>query len=332
MIRPTQAWMRARERGAALLTVLLLVAVMAVIAAMMLERLNLATRLAANSQAMAQARLYAFSGENIAASRLGALVAMDPNRTVDPGGLLDRETPLPLSRGSVTITVTDRGNCFNVNSLVSGEDGMTRLNIASLEQLRRLMIALQVPTDKAIVVSDSLADWIDADQNPQVNGAEDAYYQGLEVPYRTPGQRVVDLSELRAVRDMDEPTYQRLRPWLCALPGNERSVINLNTLRPDQAPLVAALAPGTLSAEQVRALIESRPASGWKTINEAIAPLAARGSPLGPAQLRQLGVASRWFEARLVVRVDSVVLEERAVIDAKGDPARVIARSWGEAS
>ncbi len=324
--------MRAKDRGAALLSVLLLVAVMAVIAAVMLERLNLATRLAANSQAMAQARLYALSAENIVASRLGALVAIDRKRTVDPGGLLDSETPLPLSRGSVTVTVIDRGNCFNVNSLVVGEGERARLNIPSLDQFRRLMDSLQVPVDKAVIVSDSLADWIDADQDPQVNGAEDSYYQTLDVPYRTPGQRIVDLSELRAVRGMDEPTYQRLLPWLCALPGSERAVINLNTLRPDQAPLVTALTPGTLNAEQVRALLEARPATGWATLNEAIAPLARSGSPLGPAQLRQLGVASRWFEAKLVVRVDSVVLEERALIDAQLEPARVMARSWGEAN
>lgn len=325
-------WMVRRGRGAALLSVLLLVAVMAVIAAVMLERINLATRLAANSQAMAQARLYALSAENIVASRLGALVAIDRTRTVDPGGLLDNETGLPLSRGSVTVTVTDRGNCFNVNALMRGQGERQRLDIAALEQLRRLMESLQVPMDQAVIVSDSLADWIDPDQDPQVNGAEDGYYQGLAVSYRTPGRRIVDLSELRALRGMDEATYQRLRPWLCALPGDERAVMNLNTLRPDQARLVAALTPGTVSEEQVRAMLAARPAGGWKTLNEALAPLMQRGAPIGPSQMRQLGVASRWFEARLVVRVDSVTLEERALIDAQLDPARVVARSWGEAN
>lgn len=319
-----------RNRGAALLSVLLLVAVMAVIAAIMLERLNLATRLAANSQAMAQARLYALSAENIVASRLGALVAIDRNRTVDPGGVLDRETPLPLARGTVTVTVVDRGNCFNVNSLVSGKGERTRLNVSALNQLRRLMDSLQVPQDSAFIISDSIADWVDSDQSPQVNGAEDDFYLSSAVPYRTPGRRIVDISELRAVRGMSEPIYQRLRPWLCALPGGENAVINLNTLRPDQARLVAALTPGTLSTEQVRALIETRPASGWGTLERAIGPLAAQGAPLGPAQLRQLGVASRWFEARLVVHVDSVRLEERVMIDARLEPARIVARSWGE--
>ena len=54
------------ERGAALLTVLLLVAVMAVITATALDRLRLSTRLAVNGAAMAQARAYSLAAEGIA--------------------------------------------------------------------------------------------------------------------------------------------------------------------------------------------------------------------------------------------------------------------------
>lgn len=51
-----------QERGAALLTVLLLVAVIAVLAATALEKLRLSTRLAANLIAIDQARGYAKIG------------------------------------------------------------------------------------------------------------------------------------------------------------------------------------------------------------------------------------------------------------------------------
>ncbi len=58
------------EKGAALLTVLLLVAVMAVISATALDRLRLSTRLAVNGAAMAQARAYTLAAEGIAAPAL----------------------------------------------------------------------------------------------------------------------------------------------------------------------------------------------------------------------------------------------------------------------
>ncbi|MDQ2892789.1 MAG: type II secretory pathway protein, partial [Pseudomonadota bacterium] len=62
-MQPRKTAVPARERGAALLTVLLLVAVIAVLAGTALERLRLTTRLAGNAAAGAQARAYAEAAE-----------------------------------------------------------------------------------------------------------------------------------------------------------------------------------------------------------------------------------------------------------------------------
>jgi general secretion pathway protein K len=127
------------ERGAALLSVLLLVAVMAVIAAVMLDRLNLATRLAGNGQAMTQARLrhQRGNGGNGPAQGAGRCGRSPHGR---PHRLLGREFPLPLPRGAARVRIDDAGNCFNVNSLVQqGVDGTFTLRPVALTQLRALM-------------------------------------------------------------------------------------------------------------------------------------------------------------------------------------------------
>ena len=59
---------RASEDGAALLTVLLLVSVMAVLSAVALEKLKIATHLASNGAAIEQARSYAMAAESVASS------------------------------------------------------------------------------------------------------------------------------------------------------------------------------------------------------------------------------------------------------------------------
>ena len=64
---------QARERGAALLAVLLLVAVMAALSVVALEKLRLATQLAVNNVAAEQAHAYALGAERIATLRVGAL-------------------------------------------------------------------------------------------------------------------------------------------------------------------------------------------------------------------------------------------------------------------
>lgn len=320
----------AHERGAALLSVLLLVAVMTVIAAVMLERLNLATRLAANSQAMTQARLYAVSAESIAMARIKALIDSSPNRTADPQGLLGREFAMPLTRGNVTARIEDAGNCFNLNSLVDGTEGAYSLRPVALAQLRALMDGLDISPGENIPVSDTIVDWIDSDDAPLPNGAEDAYYMGLATPYRTGGRLIVDPSEIRAVKGMTPVIYARLRPWLCALPGTELSPIDVNTLRPDQARLIAMLSPQTIDVRKAQSILAARPATGVASAADFLRPFAAGGQTLGPEPIGQLKVTSRWFRIGLTVSVDSVVLEEEALVDVGVDPPRVVSRSWGD--
>lgn len=310
-----------RERGAALLSVLLLVAVMAVIAALMLDRLNLATRLAANGQAMTQARLYATSTETLTMARIKALVAASPERTVDRSGLLGRDFPLTLPRGSVMARVDDAGNCFNLNSLVESDaQGTLHLRLAGLYQMRTLMKGLAIPEAEAAIISDSTADWIDSDSVPAPNGAEDDSYQRRPVPYRTAGRLIGDVSEIRAVRGMTPQYYERLRPWLCALPSAELSPININTLRPEQALLLTMLAPEALPPDRARALLAVRPAPGWASAGDAL-----RGVALDQVQVR-----SRWFVLTQTVTVDAISVEEQALIDVGVNPPRVAFRTWGD--
>lgn len=322
---------RQRDRGAALLSVLLLVAVMAVIAAVMLDRLNLATRLAGNGQAMTQARLYATSAETLAMARIKALVDADPKVTVDRGGMLGREFPLPLGKGTVRARIEDAGNCFNVNSLVQqNADGTLTMRLAALNQLRALMMGLGVGEAEAAIASDGIADWIDSDDAPAPNGAEDDAYQALPVPYRTPGHLIGDVSELRAVKGMDASTYTRLRPWLCALPAAEMSPINVNTLRPEQARLLSMLSPDTIPLDRARAAIAARPAGGFGDAGDILRGFGGGDSSAGVVPIGQLQVRSRWFLLTQVVTVESVVLEEQALLDVGVSPPRVAFRSWGD--
>ncbi|OYW48833.1 MAG: hypothetical protein B7Y36_00125 [Novosphingobium sp. 28-62-57] len=336
MNRPAQPHANPNERGAALLSVLLLVAVMAVISAIMLDRLNLATRLAGNGQAMTQARLYAISAETLAMARIKALVDQSDERTVDRTGLLGREFPLPLPRGTVMVRVDDAGNCFNLNSLVEQDaQGRSRLRVAGLNQMRALMRSLAIPEGDAAIISDSAADWIDTDNAPAPNGAEDDSYQGRPMPYRTAGRLIGDVSEIRAVRGMTPQFYERLRPWLCALPVSQLSPININTLRADQAPLLAMTAPTVIPVDRARALIAGRPALGWAKVEDALRGFGGgagagtggegEGSPAG-----QLQVRSRWFLLTQTVSVDSALLEEQALIDVGLNPPRVAFRTWGD--
>ncbi|CEL36082.1 Type II secretion system protein K (fragment) [Xanthomonas citri pv. citri] len=76
----------ARQRGVALLTVLLLVAVMTLLMAAVLEDLRFGLRRSGNGEAMTQAQWYALGSEAVARQRLQALSERDPLRTTLDGG------------------------------------------------------------------------------------------------------------------------------------------------------------------------------------------------------------------------------------------------------
>lgn len=318
--------MKAGERGAALLTVLLLVSVMAVLSASALERLRVATRLAANAGAIDQARAYAIAAEGIALGRITMLAQVDQART--PTGWENRESQLPLPGGSATATVRDSGNCFNLNSVATGQIGQPlSTRPAGITQFVTLMKLLGIGETEARKVAISLSDWIDSDGIALPEGAEDTAYPG----YRTGNTLLADPSELRAVAGVTPHIYGKLRPWVCALPVSDLSPININTLSPEQAPLLAMLMPpDQISVESVRALLLQRPPSGYESGYAFWRSSSLAGMTPGPDVEAQTGVRTRWFALQLKVRLGDSEVDEQALIDARVPPARLVRRSWGE--
>jgi general secretion pathway protein K len=320
--------MKPGERGAALLTVLMLVSVMAVLSAAALERLRLSTRIAANAGAIDQARAYALAAEDIAADRITSLVAADPART--PTGWVGRATNLPLPGGIATVIVRDGGNCFNLNSVVTGQAGQRLMaRPTGIAQFEALMQILGIGEGEAIRVAASLADWIDSDGFPLPQGAEDAAYAGAATPYKTANTLIADPSELRAVAGVTPDIYERLKPWICALPATDLSPINVNTLTPEQAPLLSMLLPDKLSPDRARALLSGRPVAGYDSGYAFWRTSSLAGIAPGGDIEAQTGVRTRWFALDLRVRLGDSEIEETALIDASVPPARLVRRSWG---
>jgi general secretion pathway protein K len=320
----------ANERGAALLTVLMLVAVIAVLATAALERLKLGTHLASNSAAMAQARAYAMAGERIAISRVAPLTSDTADRTFLAGG---RSIPFPVDGGIATARISDGGNCFNLNSVVQGnpQTGMTIRPVA-VAQFTALMDTLGILPASARIIAASLVDWIDSDTVPQPGGAEDAAYMALPNPHRAANVLMADVSELREVSGVEPEIYAGLLPFICALPNTDLSSLTVNTLTADQAPLVAMLIPGRVNIANARAIIESRPVGGFADINAFWSLPALAGVTPSPEVLAQPKLKPRWFALRMSVIIGSVEFEENALIDGARQPAKLIQRRYGEAS
>ncbi len=318
------------ERGAALLTVLLLVAVMAVVASTALERLALATRMTGNGGAVDQGRAFADAGMEIARLKIGDLVAASPGKTTLAGGWMGAPRAIPVPGGVVTARVSDGSNCFNLNSVVAGEsESNLKVRPVGVSQFQALLQALGVDARQAQVAAASLADWIDSDNVPQPGGAEDETYAQAASPYRTANRFMVDASELRAVHGVTPAIYDLARPWVCALPTADLSPININTLLPDQAPLFVMLLQGQMSVAQARQLLAQRPAEGYGATTQFWAVPARMGvNPLEEAA-QQVKLTTGFFGVEVSVDVGGTQVVERGLIDARQSPATLVRRNWG---
>ena len=319
------------ERGAALLAVLVLVVIMAAIAAGAFERLRLSTAMALNGAALDQARGYALGVEDLMTLRIDDLAGSDAYVTTLAGGWNGTARRIPLPGGGLaTGTVRDGGNCFNLNSLVQGDVAATLVQRpAAIEQFAALMIVLGLPEPSARRVAAATADWIDSDGQASPQGAEDNGYSGSEPGYRTGNTLLADPSELRAVAGVTPEIYRELRPYLCALPAADMSPINVNTLLPRDAPLLAMFAPAKARPDRVRGLIASRPAAGWRNTYDFWRSAEQAGLETNVDPMSQLQLKTYWFAIELSVRFEDSEMEEWALVDARSAPAKVVARRLG---
>ena len=176
----------ARERGAALLAVLLLVAVMGAIAAAAFEKLRLSTALATNGAALDQARAYAVGVETLLALRVDDLIAESPRMTTLSGGWnrAVRRIELP-GEGLAEGAIADGGNCFNLNSLAEGDDPLALApRPAGIAQFAGLMRVLGVSDGEARRIAEAAADWVESDTVPRPAGADDSAYASADPLYR----------------------------------------------------------------------------------------------------------------------------------------------------
>ena len=108
----------------------------------------------------------------------------------------------------------------------------------------------------------------------------------------------------------------------------ELSPLNVNTLTPAQAPLLAMLAPGQIDAQRAARVIAARPREGWANMiefwrTERMSELAV---PLD-AQL-QPQTRTRWFRLRSPSCRARCEFSETALVDSRLRPSRLAARAW----
>ena len=197
----------AHQRGVALITAILVVALATIAATAILVSANVAIYRAGNLQASEKAWWYASGIESWIKS---ILVRDAQNNQYDSyeDNWATEVGVLPVDEGVLRGEVVDLQGLFNLNNLGVSD---TQQYKKYADQFSRLAQQIDVDPFVATQLAAAIRDWIDADDQPTgLGGAEDTDYLSLQPAYRTPNRYLESVSEILAVKGMTKEIYAKL--------------------------------------------------------------------------------------------------------------------------
>ncbi|HVR82642.1 MAG TPA: type II secretion system minor pseudopilin GspK [Luteimonas sp.] len=277
--------MRVRQRGVAIVLAMAVVALAALAATAMMVSQSTWSRQVELTDGHAQAQRLTQAGLDWARAVLSDdRRASNVDTLGEPWAL--QLPPIPVENGSLAGHIEDQQGKFNLNNLL--KDG--KVNLAQLVHFRRLLSILALPP----ALADALADWIDADSEPQPQGgAEDAYYLSLQPPYLAANRPLTDVAELALVHGFDDNVRTRLRPFVTALP--RFTAVNVNTASPE---VISAMVDG-LNLDDARAVVAQRERTYFRSYSDFFSQLP-RGLTV-PNE--NISVSSDYFIATMAVTI-----------------------------
>lgn len=278
----TSARPPARQRGVALITAVLTVAIATIMAADMLWRSHLDQRRAQSALSGEQSWLYQRGAELLAAEVLGEAAQAESHHL---GQFWAQPMQgLAIDGGTLSGWLEDLQGRFNLNNLIH-ESGL--VDEDAVLWFQRLLLLLELDPALAAYV----ADWIDLDSDPLFPvGAEDDVYTARTPPYRPPNLPLTSSTELLAIEGFNADVYDRLETFVAALPVG--TALNVNTAPPE---LLASLGAGMTLADG-QALIELRGDADFPNFQ------ATFSERLEPAMMDRIDERSRFF--RLTTRIE----------------------------
>lgn len=343
-----------RERGIAMITALMIVAIAVTIIASIFVQQRYSIRLARNFQDLEQTYQYAYAAEDLA----GVLLKRDfetnkhdsafdnwDSKNIEPFEIDDDDGQ---QIGAMQIEIEDMQGRFNINNLVKKpvvnpqNQGANQTGTQNTNQttnpasagedkpreavLRAFQMLLQqtgVPTS----FSHAVVDWIDADDMQFQTGAESDYYLSLEQPYEAANVFLIDPGEMVQIKmdgaeDSKKKSEQlkKLFPYVAALPTP--TSINVNT-----ASKTVLLATGMLprQADMILSLRQSQPLTDLNSMNQ----LTGNTLGLDAKNVSLLGFESNYFRLAGEVRLGKSRLFLNSLLfrSPEGD-VRVIMRQF----
>ncbi len=314
------------QQGLALVSVLFITALVVTIITAISHRQTLDIQLTGNLIFRSQAFLYARGAEVYASEMLFRDFEKDGAGSVKDAPQdewVQYGAALPMDDGIIEVELFDLQGRFNINSLI---DDKGKVIPKKLEYFKRLIAevskthSVNIPSELA----ESIADWVDEDDDSTGLGSEEGDYLVKTPSYRTLNYMASSVEELALIEGMQGAFFDLLEPNLAALPESATQ-ININ-LAPKEVLL--ALSTG-ISESDIDTLIEDRAKKDgeFEDVNSFLAHPAFAGLT-DPLDANDFTVSSNYFLMKGRVTLGDRVVQLYSVLwrDPKDGKTRVIAR------
>jgi general secretion pathway protein K len=295
-----------RQRGVALLTVMLIVAMVSIAIVGMTSRQQIDIRRTEGMFRHSQAIQYL---QGVEAWMPHLLRADREDNEVDhlDEAWAEQSLVLPVEGGQLSGYLQDMQGRYNLNNLGQTEEAGKQANL----RFRRLLRALELDEGLA----DAIQDWIDLDQEVTFpGGAEDDYYLGQDPGYRSANRNMVSVSELRLVRNIDKEVYDILSPHVSALP--EITPININTA---SAPVLATIMED-MTLSDAEGFVETRDSDPYTSVDQFLSDKLFAGKEI---QEDTLSVSTRYFALQATAEIGHIT-QQQGVLYMRDDKGEVI--------
>ena len=273
-----------KQSGVALITVMLIVALCAVIASQMTARLQVQMQRSANVTFNQQAYWYAMGAESFTKRALISIFQADPDVTNLSQAWAEDEKTYPVDFGEISGEITDLQSCLNLNALrappaedpTSNSTSTSNRNNNNKDKspaqiaFETLLIDLEIENVsqfEAESMAAALTDWLDQDSSiSSGGGAEDSDYASREFPYLAANNYLASINELRVIEHFTPAIINAIKPYVCVIPASELHKININTINSEHDVLLKALLDSTI--EEAQDILSARGEKGFSSIDD----------------------------------------------------------------
>ena len=304
-----------KQRGVALIVVLLLVALMSLLAVQMTERLQLNFHRVQNQIEHQQGYWYSLGVEALAEQAIKQ--SLKDSETVNlTQAWAVGEQSYPLDDGAVISgNLTDKQTCFNLNAFRNIKPKVNNGQKPFLvTYLQNILTESGVDDYEAEVIADSSWEFVDKNTTVQsAYGVEDSSYESFQPPYVSANDWLADGSEFRAINGVSAKIYQQVKGLICALPTDDM-LLNVNTITEKQAVLLSALFSPSLSLDDAKKIIADRDKNHtvWDSVADfmKLIPQPPTASPdsgtdkTATKMEQYLTVTSHYFSLDAEIKVD----------------------------